>query len=70
MRTLIELFETSVTKFPNNPLLWEKRKDRFEPMSYAETRAHVYEFASGLFSLGLKKGSVLGYYQKDKISGW
>ena len=60
MRTLIELFETSVVKFSNNPLLWEKRKDRFEPMSYMETRSQVYELASGLFSLGLKKGERVG----------
>jgi long-chain acyl-CoA synthetase len=60
MRTLIELFETSVAKFPNNPLLWEKTKDRFEPSSYVEIQQKVYEFASGLFSLGLKKGERVG----------
>jgi len=70
MRTLIELFETSVAKFPNNPLLWEKPKDRYLPSTYLEIRRQVYEFAAGLLTLGLKKVNVSGYFLKGRTTGW
>ena len=66
MRTLIELFETSVAKFPNNPLLWEKTTDRYIPSSYLEIRQQVYNFAAGLFSLGLKKGERVGLLSEGR----
>jgi len=66
MRTLIELFETSVAKFPNNPLLWEKPKDRYLPSTYLEIRRQVYEFAAGLLTLGLKKGERVGLLSEGK----
>jgi len=66
MRTLIELFETSVAKFPNNPLLWEKPKDRYLSSTYLEIRQQVYEFAAGLLSLGLKKGERVGLLSEGK----
>lgn len=37
-RTLINLFEESVKKFSNNPLVWGKNKDKNESTSYAETK--------------------------------
>ncbi|MDF1611744.1 hypothetical protein [Stygiobacter electus] len=37
-RTSINLFEESVKKFSNNPLVWEKNKDKYESTSYAETK--------------------------------
>jgi len=66
MRTLIELFETSVAKFPNNPLLWEKPADRYLSSTYLEIRQQVYEFAAGLMSLGLKKGERVGLLSEGK----
>ncbi len=60
MRTLIELFETSAAKFPNNPLLWEKPKDQYIPSSYLEIREQVYLLGAGFMSLGLKKGERVG----------
>jgi len=35
--------------------LWEKRTDKFEPTTYAETREEVYRVGAGLMGLGLKK---------------
>ena len=68
MKTLIELFETSVAKFPNNPLLWEKPKDRYIASTYKEIRKQVHEFAAGLFSLGLKKGERVGLLSEGRNS--
>lgn len=54
--TLIDLFEASVRKYPNNILLWEKKGSAYEGMTYARTREAVYAFAAGLISLGIQKG--------------
>ncbi|NMD10317.1 MAG: AMP-binding protein, partial [Acidobacteria bacterium] len=55
-RTLPRLLETSADRFPGNPLLWEKKTDVYEPMTYARTRERVHAFGAGLMSLGLNKG--------------
>lgn len=54
--TIIDLLNTSVTKYKNNPFLWEKTKTKFKPTSYAETKAQVYELAAGLIALGIQAG--------------
>lgn len=53
--TIIDLLNESVAKFGNNPFLWEKITDRFEPTSYAETKQAAQELAAGLISLGVEK---------------
>ena len=55
-RTIPNLFEDSVKKYSNNPLMWEKQSHKYEPLSYKEMHELVYIFACGLLSLGLKKG--------------
>lgn len=60
MKTIIELFETSVAKFANNPYLWEKHQGAFEPTTYAETRKQVLHLAAGLQDVGLLKGERVG----------
>lgn len=54
MKTIIQLFDESVDKFSNKTFLWEKADSQFEPLTYAETKEHVYALASGLMSLGVK----------------
>jgi long-chain acyl-CoA synthetase len=66
MKTLIELFETSVQKFPDNPLLWEKLTDKYEPSSYKEIQQSVYQFGAGLMALGLKKGERVGLLSEGR----
>ena len=55
-RTIPNLFEESVKKYSNNPLMWEKRSDQYESLTYKEMQELVYLFAYGLLSLNLKKG--------------
>ena len=55
MKTIINLFEESVNKYPNNPYIWEKLTDKFEPTTYAQTHTEVVKLAAGLLSLGIKK---------------
>jgi long-chain acyl-CoA synthetase len=56
MRTIIELFETSVDKYPSNPFLFENRGKGYVSQSYAEVRDDVYNLACGLISSGFRKG--------------
>lgn len=60
MKTLIDLFETSVQKFPNNPYMWEKIDGEYKRFTYKEIQAEVYAFGAGLMALGLQKGDRIG----------
>ncbi|MCK9641041.1 MAG: AMP-binding protein [Prolixibacteraceae bacterium] len=66
MKTLIDLFETSVQKFPNNPQLWEKLTDKYVPSTYKQIQQSVYEFGAGLMALGLKKGERAGLLSEGR----
>jgi len=54
--TLPELFMSSVQKFPDNPLIWEKSGSSYKACSYREMSTLVNRFAAGLISCGLKQG--------------
>jgi len=56
MRTIIDLFEDSVKRFPDNIYLWQKTSEKYQGTTYSETRKQVYELAAGLMKLGLKPG--------------
>ncbi|MDP4206337.1 MAG: AMP-binding protein [Bacteroidota bacterium] len=66
MRTLIELFETSVEKFPDNILLWEKPENQYIGTTYRETREKVLKFGAGLMALGLQKGDRVGLISEGR----
>ena len=55
-RTIPQLFETSVERYGNNILLWEKREEKYEGTTYRACRDMVYQFAAGLLGLGIQKG--------------
>lgn len=55
-RTLPNLFEESVKKYPNNVVMWEKTSDKYESTTYKELQQQIHQFAAGLLSLGLTKG--------------
>jgi long-chain acyl-CoA synthetase len=66
MRTIIELFETSVAKFPTNVYLWEKQNGKYEDTTYSQTRDLVLRFGAGLVSLGLQKGDRIGLISEGR----
>ncbi len=55
MKTVIDLFERSCEKFPNNPYLWEKRNGKFVATSYFEVKREVLNFAGALCQMGLNR---------------
>lgn len=54
-KTIIDLFNECVSKYAENPFLWE-RDTEFRPTSYRETQVLVHRLGGGLLDLGLKKG--------------
>lgn len=67
MKTIINLFEESVEKFSSNPYLWEKKENRFESLSYKETRDDVYTLAAGLISLGVKNNDTIALLSEGRM---
>lgn len=66
MKTIIELFETSVAKFPGNIYLWEKQNEKYEGTTYSQTHDMVFRFGAGLLALGLKKGERVGLISEGR----
>jgi long-chain acyl-CoA synthetase len=55
-KTIIDLFEESVSKYSNNTFLLEKVHSEYEPTTYFQTKEAAVTFGAGLHILGLKKG--------------
>ena len=66
MKTIIDLFEESVSKFSNNPYIWEKETNEFKATTYKETQNDVYRLAAGLMSLGVKKGDKIALLSEGR----
>ncbi len=60
MKTIIELFETTVANYPDNIYLWEKKKGVYQGTTYKETKTEVLKIAAGLISIGFTKGERSG----------
>ncbi|MGL4293874.1 MAG: AMP-dependent synthetase/ligase [Bacteroidales bacterium] len=58
--TLVDLFENSVAKFPDNPFLLEKNGNEWIETTYKQTQKQVYRFGAGLIEIGV--------CQKDNIA--
>ena len=54
-RTIIDLFEESVSKYGAKDFLLEKHNGRFEPTSYSTTKAEALRTGAGLASLGIER---------------
>lgn len=66
MKTIIDLFETSVDKYTENTFLWEKKTTRFEPITYEQTKKRVYRLAAGLMSLGVQAGDKIALLSEGR----
>ena len=54
-RTIIDLFEESVSKFGQKEFLLEKHNGQFEPTSYNATKAEALKTGAGLVALGVER---------------
>ncbi len=66
MKTIINLFEESVEKYPNNPYIWKKQTDKFEATTYAQTHTEVTAMAAGLLSLGIEKDNKIALLSEGR----
>lgn len=65
-KTLVDLFEGAVKQFPDNPFLWEKTKDKFEPTTYTEVKEQVYTLGAGLMALGVRKSDNMALLSEGR----
>ncbi len=69
MKTIIQLFEENAAKHADRPFLKEKITNTYEAESYAEVKAKVEKYASGLLSLGVQKGDRIALLSEGR-SNW
>ena len=55
-RTIIDLFEESVSRYGTKEFLLEKHNGKFEPTSYNETRSQALKIGAGLVAMGIELG--------------
>ena len=65
-KTLVDLFEASVSKYPNNTFLLEKTGKQFEPTTYTQVKDQVYRIGAGLQALGVKKGDTMALLSEGR----
>ena len=66
MQTIIQLLESSARKYANNPYLLEKKTDKYEALTYKETKEQVHQVAAGLLALGIRKGDRLALISESR----
>ncbi|MEN8224493.1 MAG: AMP-binding protein [Bacteroidota bacterium] len=66
MKTIVELLEKSAQKYGNNTYILEKKTDRYEGITYKETKEQVYKVAAGLLALGVKKGDRIALLSESR----
>jgi long-chain acyl-CoA synthetase len=66
MRTIVELLENSALKYADNPYLLEKKTDRYEAITYKETKQQAYIVGAGLLALGIKKGDRVALLSESR----
>ena len=65
-KTIIDLFEASVKRYPNNTFLLEKTGKKFEPTTYTQVQQQVYRLGAGLQALGVKKGDNMALLSEGR----
>lgn len=66
MKTIIELFETSVQKFPDNIYLWEKKQGQYVGTTYKQTHEEVLQLAAGFLAIGIHKGDRIALISEGR----
>ena len=66
MRTLIDLLDYAVEKYPQNTYLHEKRGDEWHQTTYTETRERVQQFGAGLLKLGVEFGDRIALLSEGR----
>ena len=65
-KTLVDLFEESVRRYPDNTFLLEKTGKSFQPTTYTQVRDQVYRLGAGLQALGVTKGDTMALLSEGR----
>ena len=65
-KTIIDLFESSVKRFPGNPFFMGEDGQAIRPTTYSKVRDLVYEEGAGLVSLGVRKGDNMALLSEGR----
>ena len=66
-KTIIDVFENSVNKYPNNTFLMEKKGNVWENTTYSQIKEQVYQLGAGFQALGVKKGDNMALLSEGQI---
>lgn len=66
MKTIVQFFEDSVNKYPDNIFMWEKKTDKYSSTTYKEIRNEARKFGAGLMTYGIKKGDRIGLISEGR----
>ncbi|WP_299584546.1 AMP-binding protein [uncultured Sunxiuqinia sp.] len=66
MKTIIELFETSVQNYADNIYLWEKKQGEYQGTTYRQTHEQVLQLAAGFLAIGIQKGDRIGLVSEGR----
>lgn len=69
MKTIPELFEGSVAKYPDNALVWEKKDGKYQKITFSEIKSRVYNLAAALLKMGIQKGDRVALLSEGR-SEW
>ncbi|MEJ2595250.1 MAG: AMP-binding protein, partial [bacterium] len=69
METIPRLFEESLKKYGQNPLIREKKDGSYQSISYREVHAYVQHLASALLDLGIAKNDRVALISEGR-SEW
>ena len=69
MNTLIEVFEQTVSRYPDHVFLSENHGQGYQGQTYAEAHRQVLQLAAGLQSIGVKKGDRVAILSENR-SEW
>lgn len=65
-KTIIDLFEQSVSLYPDNTFLLEKSGQAYSPTTYSDVRRLVYRLGAGLQALGIRKGENMALLSEGR----
>lgn len=66
MKTILSLFEESVTKHAERPFLWEKKENGFESTSYQQIHQAALSLAAGLVDAGILPGDRIALLSEGR----
>ncbi len=68
-KTIIQLFEESLERYPDNVLIWEKDRGKYRGRTYREVSFLARKFAGGLIDMGIEKGDTISIISEGR-SQW